>query len=147
MTELRSCGMSRSRRTNWWWLTNWTLCGSTNYRKIILIGLAFLSDSKIKKREHEKFKKYQRQKEELEKMWGVRATVVFGARGAVTHKLGEWLQQIPAIIYEVSVQENAVLWTRFCETSWIIAKRLNFNHILMASFQIHRGCVTASILK
>ena len=45
--------------------------------------------------------KMPRLKEELEKMWGVKVTVVsvvmgaLGALGAKTHILGEWLQQIP----------------------------------------------------
>ena len=47
-------------------------------------------------------------------MWGVKATVmpvVIGALGAVTHKLGEWLQQIPGTTSEVSVQRSVVLGT------------------------------------
>ena len=58
--------------------------------------------------------KYQGLREELERMWGVKATVVpvvIGALGAVTHKLGEWLQQIPGTTSEVSVQKSAVLGT------------------------------------
>ena len=47
-------------------------------------------------------------------MWGIKATVVpvvIGPLGAVTHKLGEWLQQIPGTTSEVSVQKSAVLGT------------------------------------
>ena len=47
-------------------------------------------------------------------MWGVTATVVpvvIGALGAVTYKLGEWLQQIQRKTSEVSVQKSAVLGT------------------------------------
>ena len=83
-------------------------------KKAVVIDVAIPSDSNIRKKEHEKLKKYQGLKEELEKMWGVKATVVpvvIGALGAVTHKLGEWLQQIPGTTSEVSVQKSAVLGT------------------------------------
>lgn len=42
--------------------------------------------------------RYQGLEEELQKMWKVKATVlllVIGVLGAVTPKLGEWLQQVP----------------------------------------------------
>ncbi|KAL4000544.1 hypothetical protein ACER0C_008315 [Sarotherodon galilaeus] len=45
-------------------------------------------------------------------MWRVKITVVpvvIGALGAVTPKLGEWLQQIPGTTSEISVQKSAVL--------------------------------------
>ena len=51
--------------------------------------------SKSRKKEHKKLKEYQGLKEELKRMWGVNASVVsvvIGAPGAVTPKLGEWLQ-------------------------------------------------------
>ena len=47
-------------------------------------------------------------------MWGVKAKVipvVIGALGAVTPKLGEWLQQIPGRTSEISVQKSALLGT------------------------------------
>lgn len=47
-------------------------------------------------------------------MRGVRATVisvVIGALGAVTPKLGKWLQQIPEMTSEISVQRSTVLET------------------------------------
>ncbi len=83
-------------------------------KKALVIDVAIPSDSNIRKKEHEKLEKYQGLKEELEKMWKVRATVVpvvIGALGAVTPKLGEWLQQIPGKTSEVSVQKSAVLGT------------------------------------
>ncbi|CAI5656802.1 unnamed protein product [Oreochromis niloticus] len=64
--------------------------------------------------EHEKLEKYQGLREELERMWRVKVTVVpvvIGALGAVTPKLGEWLQQIPGTTSEISVQKSAVLGT------------------------------------
>jgi len=45
-------------------------------------------------------------------MWRVKATVVpvvTGALGAVTPKLGDWLQQISGTMSEVSVQKSTVL--------------------------------------
>ena len=79
-----------------------------------MIDVAIPSDSNIKKKEHEKIEKYQGLKEELERMWGVKATVVpvvIGALGAVTYKLGEWLQQIPGTTPEISAQRSTVLGT------------------------------------
>lgn len=48
-----------------------------------------------RKKEHKKLKKYQGFREELKKMWGGKVRVVpviIGGLGAVTPKLGEWLQ-------------------------------------------------------
>ena len=59
-------------------------------RKAVVIDIAIPSDSNIRKKEHEKLEKYQGLKEELEKMWRVKATmvrVVIGALGAVSHNL------------------------------------------------------------
>ncbi len=78
-------------------------------KKTVVIDVAILSDSNIRKLE-----KYQRLKEELKKMWRVKATVVpvvIGALGAVAHKLGEWLQQIPSTTSEVSVQKSPIQGT------------------------------------
>ena len=54
-----------------------------------VVDVAIPSD---RKKVHEKLEKYQGLREELEKMWGVKTTVVpvvIGALGAVTPKLGE----------------------------------------------------------
>ena len=80
----------------------------------IVINIAVLSDSNIKKKEYEKLEKYQRLKEELERTWKVKAKVVpmvIGALVAVTPKLEEWLKQIPTTTSELSVQKNAMLGT------------------------------------
>ena len=64
-----------------------------------------------RKMEYEKLEKYQRLKEELERRWKVKAKVVpmvTGALVAVTPKLEEWLEQIPATTSELSVQKSAV---------------------------------------
>ena len=69
------------------------------------------SDSYIKKKEYEKLRKYQGLKEELERMWKVKAKVVpvlIGGLGAVTPKLEERLQQIPRTTSELCVQKSAV---------------------------------------
>uniref|UniRef100_A0A3Q0S451 Immunoglobulin V-set domain-containing protein n=1 Tax=Amphilophus citrinellus TaxID=61819 RepID=A0A3Q0S451_AMPCI len=53
-------------------------------------------------------------REELERMWKVKVTVVpvvIGTLGAVTPKLGERLQQIPGTTSEISVQKSAILGT------------------------------------
>ncbi|XP_051929435.1 uncharacterized protein LOC127605701 [Hippocampus zosterae] len=68
----------------------------------------------IRKKEHEKLEKYQGLREELERAWKVKVTVVpvvVGALGAVTPKLDEWLQQIPGTTLDISVQKCAVLGT------------------------------------
>ncbi|XP_055359974.1 uncharacterized protein LOC129603341 [Betta splendens] len=67
-------------------------------RKAVVVDVAIPSNGNIRKKEHEKLEKYQGLREELEKAWKVKATVVpvvIGALGAVTPKLEEWLQQIP----------------------------------------------------
>ena len=56
-----------------------------------MVNVAIPSDSNIRKKENKKLKKYQELKEELERTWGVKASVI-GASGAVTHKLLEWPQ-------------------------------------------------------
>ena len=57
-------------------------------------------------------------REELEKMWKVKATVVpvlIGAIGKVNPTLGHWLQQITGITSEISVQKSTVLGrARYC---------------------------------
>ena len=59
-------------------------------RTAVMVDVAIQSDGNIIKKEHEKLKKYQGLKEELEKMWSGKAAVVpivIGALGAVTLKL------------------------------------------------------------
>ncbi len=61
-------------------------------RKAVVVDIAIPSDCNIRKKEHEKLEKYQGLREELEKAWRVKATVVpvvIGALGAVTPKLQE----------------------------------------------------------
>ncbi|TWW57282.1 hypothetical protein D4764_07G0000010 [Takifugu flavidus] len=43
---------------------------------VVVIDVAIPSDSNIRKKEHEKLEKYQGLKEEMERMWGMKATVV-----------------------------------------------------------------------
>ncbi|TWW80141.1 hypothetical protein D4764_10G0011710 [Takifugu flavidus] len=59
-------------------------------KTVVLIDVAIPSDSNIRKKEHEKLEKYQGLKEEIERMWGMKATVVpvvIGTLGAVTPNL------------------------------------------------------------
>ncbi|TWW81593.1 hypothetical protein D4764_01G0014080, partial [Takifugu flavidus] len=66
-------------------------------KTVVVIDVAIPNDSNIRKKENEKLEKYQALKEEIEKMWGVKATVVpvvIGTLGAVTPKLSRGLQQI-----------------------------------------------------
>ena len=83
-------------------------------KRVVVIDVAIPADANIRKKEHEKIEKYQGLKEQLEQMWKIKADVVpvvEGALGAVTPKLGEWLQQIPGTTSEASVQKSAVLGT------------------------------------
>ena len=83
-------------------------------KRAVVIDVAIPADANIRKKEHEKVDKYQGLREQLERMWKVKASVVpvvVGALGAVTPKLGEWLQQIPGTTSEASVQKSAVLGT------------------------------------
>ncbi|KAF7659580.1 hypothetical protein LDENG_00296350 [Lucifuga dentata] len=83
-------------------------------KRAVVIDVAVPADSNIRKKEHEKIKKYKGLKEELEQTWKVKSKVVpvvNGALGAVTPKLGEWLQEIPGTTSEVSIQKSAVLRT------------------------------------
>ena len=76
--------------------------------------MAVPSDSTIKKEEYEKLEKYPGVKEELERTWKVKVKVVpvvIGARGAVTPKLEERLQQIPGTTSDLYVQKSAALGT------------------------------------
>ena len=78
-----------------------------------MIDVAVPSNSNIKK-DYEKLEKYQGLKEELERMWKVKAKVVpvvIRALGAVTPKLEEWLQQISGTTSDLSVQKSAMLAT------------------------------------
>ena len=71
-----------------------------------------------------RLEKYQGLKEELERMWGVKASVVpVGLRALVEviPKLGELLQQITGMTLETSVQRSSILGT---------AKILHSNHWL-----------------
>ena len=83
-------------------------------KRVVVIDVAIPADANIRKKEHEKVEKYQGLKEELEKAWKVKTSVVpvvIGALGAVTPKLEEWLQQIPGKTSDIWVQKSAVLGT------------------------------------
>ena len=80
----------------------------------VVIDVAITAENNIRETEHEKIEKHQGLKEQLEQMWKVKCNVipfVVGPLGAVTPKLGEWLQQIPGSTPEASFQKSAVLGT------------------------------------
>lgn len=86
-----------------------------------MIVIAKPGDTNIKKKHQEKIEKYQGLKEELAKMWKVKATVVpvvMGALSAVTPT--EWLQQLLGTTSEISVQKSTILGTAkiLCRTLW-----------------------------
>lgn len=67
-------------------------------KKAVVIGVAIPSDTNIRKKEDKKLEKYQGPKEELKKIWKMKAPVVpvvVGALGAVKPRLWEWLLQTP----------------------------------------------------
>ena len=79
-------------------------------KKAIVVDVAIPRNSNTRNREHEKLEKYHVLKEELQRMWRVKALVVpvvIGELWAVTPKLGEWLQQIPGMTLEISIQKRA----------------------------------------
>ena len=83
-------------------------------KKVVVVNVAIQSDSNIRKKEQKKLEKYQGLKEELERMQGVKALMVpvlIGAHRAVTHKLGDWIQQTQDITSEISVQKTTILGT------------------------------------
>ncbi|TWW65014.1 hypothetical protein D4764_22G0006610 [Takifugu flavidus] len=83
-------------------------------KTVVVIDVAIPGDSNIRKKVHEKLEKYQGLKEEIERMWGMKTTVVpvvIGTLGAVTPNLSRWLQQIAGTTSEISVQKSAVLGT------------------------------------
>ena len=85
-----------------------------HHRTAVVVDVAIPSNGNIRKKEHEKLEKYQGLKEELEKMWSVKAAVVpivIRALEAVTSTLDWWLQQIPGTTSDISGQKSAILGT------------------------------------
>ncbi|TWW73543.1 hypothetical protein D4764_15G0009370 [Takifugu flavidus] len=86
----------------------------TPHRVHLVVVFAIPSDRNIRKKEHEKLERYQGLKEEMARMWDMKATVVpvvIVTLRAVTPKLCRWLQQIPGTTSEISTQKSAVLGT------------------------------------
>lgn len=65
-------------------------------KEAVVIDRAVPGDSIVRRKQHEKLERYQRLKDDLEKVWKVHSVivvpVVIGTRGAVSPKV---LQQIP----------------------------------------------------
>lgn len=77
---------------------------NTEHKRTVVIDVAIPADGNIQRKVHEEMKKYQMLEEQLEQVWKVKSTVVPGVMGSVTHKLGEWHQQIPGTTCEGCVQ-------------------------------------------
>ena len=78
-------------------------------RTAVVVDVAVPRDGNIRQKEHEKLE-IPLLKEELEKMWSMKAaavSIVIGALGAVTPNLDWWLQQTPTTS-EISVLKSAV---------------------------------------
>ena len=83
-------------------------------KRAIIIDIAVPNDCNIEKKEKEKVEKYQPLREELEKCWKVKATVVpvvIGALGAVTPAHSMWLDQIPGNVETSQLQKSVLLGT------------------------------------
>lgn len=83
MTKLRSCWTSRYRQGSY----PDTEVMAKQRKKAKVTDAAITSDSNIRKNKNEKLEKYQCLREELEKMWRLKATVM--------PDLCKWLQHIP----------------------------------------------------
>lgn len=69
-----------------------TVVVNKEQKAAVVIDVSVPSDNNLRKKEYEKLGKYQSLKEELERMWNVKAkvvSIVVGALKAVTTKLGE----------------------------------------------------------
>ena len=96
------------------------------------MGWRFQVNSNIKRKEQEKLKGYQGLIEELERMWGVKVTVVqmvMGVLGAVIPNLGSWLLQIPQIPSKISVEKSGIL-----ETAKILHRTQIYIYIYMCIY-------------
>ena len=60
-----------------------TVVVDKHQRTAVVVDVAILRDGNIRKKEHEKLKKYEGLKAELEKMWSVKAAVVTRVIGAL----------------------------------------------------------------
>ena len=82
--------------------------------KKAVVDVATPTKSNINKKGHKKVEKYQELKEELERMWGVKTSVVpmiIGALRDATQKLGGWLQELPRATFEIFVQRLTIIAT------------------------------------
>ena len=75
-------------------------------KKAVVVDDVIPTESNIRMKECEKLNKYQGVKEELDRMWSVKPLVVPVMIGLVISKVGGWLQQIPGITPETSVQKR-----------------------------------------
>jgi hypothetical protein len=79
-----------------------------------IIDIAVPNDYNISSKERDKVEKYQPLREEIEKCWQVRTTVVpvvVGALGAITPTFQMWLSQLPSNQDSYQLQKSALLGT------------------------------------
>jgi hypothetical protein len=83
-------------------------------KRATIIDIAVPNDYNIASKEKEKVEKYQPLREEIERCWQVRATVVpvvVGALGAITPAHQMWLSQLPSKQESHRLQKSALLGT------------------------------------
>ena len=84
-------------------------------RKALIIEIASPGDRNVGEKEKEKIEKYQNLKREIMKLWNLRRVevipVVVGALGAVSKKIGQYLEQIGIDIRIGLLQKTALLGT------------------------------------
>ena len=83
-------------------------------QRAILADIAVPGDYNITSKEKKKVEKYQPLREEIEKCWKVKTTVipiVIGALGAITPAHQSWAAQLPAVPESYQLQKCALLGT------------------------------------
>ena len=84
-------------------------------RKALIIDIASPGDRNVGEKEKEKIEKYQDLKREIMKLWNLRRVevipVAVGALGAVSKKIGQYLEQIGIDIRIGLLQKTVLLGT------------------------------------
>ena len=87
-------------------------------RKALIIDIASSGDRTVGEKKNEKMEKYQDLKREIMKLWSLRRVevipVVVGALGAVSKRIGQYLEQIGIDIRIRLLQKTALLGTVEC---------------------------------
>jgi hypothetical protein len=84
-------------------------------KKCFIIDIAIPGDSRVKKKEEEKIKKYQELKQEMMRLWRLKSIliipVVVGALGAVSMNVSKWLEKLNIRTDIGLIQKTALLGT------------------------------------